>query len=654
MRHCHDNAVTIPVPQGAKKIVLAGNPNSGKSVFFNYLTGLYADVSNYPGTTLEISTGRFGPDIIMDTPGVYGLSSFNDEERIARDIILGADIVINIVNAVNLERDLFLTQQIIDTGVPVLVALNMMDEAAQKGLRIDVEQLATLLGTPVFPTSAVKNQGLTAVRENIYRAVSGNRTPGLGRFEARVPDFPGNRGEALLYLEGDPVIAQRYGLPVAGFQEEIYQLRRERVNSLVEQVFKTGIAKKNPADSLSRWTLHPWGGWVILALALWGMYQFIGVLVAGTVVNYTEKYLMAGKYEPLIRGVFAGFLEPASPLGRVFTGEFGLFTMTVTYLIGLLLPLVIGFYLFLSILEDTGYLPRVATLVDRAMNAIGLNGRAVIPIILGFGCVTVATITTRLLGSEREKRIAIFLLGLAIPCSAQLGVIAGLLSKMGPGLMLLYLLVIFAVLVLTGSLLKMIIPGRTSDLLIDLPALRMPRLANVLKKTLVKSWGFLAEAAPLFALGSLLISVLQITGVLAGIQKILEPITTGWLGLPAQAASAFIMGVVRRDFGAAGLSSLAMTPLQTAIALVTITLFVPCIASVMIIFKERSKKEAALMWLSTWIIAFFTGGVVNQLAKLTGGNIPVTILIFTLSSAITIAAGKLVQRLILESNKRHC
>jgi ferrous iron transport protein B len=245
----------------------------------------------------------------------------------------------------------------------------------------------------------------------------------------------------------------------------------------------------------------------------------------------------------------------------------------------------------------------------------------------------VATITTRLLGSDREKRIAIFLLGLAIPCSAQLGVISGLLAKVGPAYVLLYGAVLFTILVLTGSLLKMIIPGRTTDLLIDLPAIRLPRAENVLKKTAVKSWAFIIEAAPLFALGSLIISIFRIAGWLEMLQRLLGPLTKGWLGLPVQAATAFIMGIVRRDFGAAGLSSMAMTPLQTVVSLITITLFVPCLASVMIMFKERSKQEAVTMWLSTWVIAFAVGGIINQLSQAFHGNILWMIVTFLAGAA---------------------
>lgn len=621
-----DNAVNLL--EDAKKIVLAGNPNSGKSVFFNYLTGMYVDVSNYPGTTLEISTGRFGQDEIIDTPGVYGISSFNDEERVARDVILQADMVVNIVNATHLERDLFLTQQIIDTGVPVIVALNMLDEAEKMGLDIDGGALSEELGVPVIPAVAIRKQGLDLLAKSFSKAKIGNSDPELQSRIDSLSAKTGNRGEALLILEGDTEIAAKYELSPGNLREEIYSKRRQRVNEIVGRVIRDAQTKSTPGRILGRLLLHPLTGWPVLIAALWLMYQFIGVFVAGTVVGITEEQVMVGLYEPAVRSLISRIVSPESMLGQVLIGEFGLLTMTVTYLLGLLLPLVVGFYLFLAIWEDSGYLPRVAALVDRSMNAIGLNGRAVIPLILGFGCVTMATITTRLLGSERERRIAIFLLGLAIPCSAQLGVIAGLLAGVGLKYILLYLVVILMILVTAGTVLKNILPGKTSDLLIDLPPLRLPRLGNILKKTVIKSTNFLVEAAPIFVLGSFMISIMHITGLLDLIQNALAPFTVGWLGLPASTATAFIMGLVRRDFGAAGLSTMNMTPLQTVVSLITITLFVPCIASVMMIFKERSKREAAAVWLSTWLIAFLTGGVVYQLTRLFGVNIPLVSLVF--------------------------
>ncbi|MBF7083727.1 ferrous iron transport protein B [Desulfallas sp. Bu1-1] len=620
MAHCHSAGLKMDIPAEAKKIVLAGNPNAGKSVFFNYLTGLYVDVSNYPGTTLEISHGRLGSDVIIDTPGVYGISSFNDEERIARDIILSAGVVLNVVNAVHLERDLFLTQQIIDTGVPVVVALNMMDEAEKRGIRIDVDLLGDLLGVPVIPTVAVRKQGLDRVKAALASARKGNMNPELQQKLTSLINRVGSQAEALLVLEGDPVISERHGLEPGKDREEIYLQRRERVNDIINHVVRETSAGAGFGSILGRWMIKPLTGIPILAAALWAMYQIIGVFIAGTVVGFTEETVMIGKYEPAVRSLVSQFIPANSIPGIILTGEFGLLTMTITYVLGLLMPLVAGFYFFLSLFEDSGYLPRIATLVDRVLTGIGLNGRAIIPLILGFGCVTMASITTRLLSSERERRITIFLLGLAIPCSAQLGVIAGLLAGIGPQFTALYGLVILAVLIIAGTLLNSMLPGKSAELLIDLPPLRLPRVDNVIRKTASKSYMFLKEATPLFALGALIISVFQITGVLAFLQKLLAPVTVGWLKLPPETATAFIMGIVRRDFSAAGLTGMALTPAATLVALITITLFVPCIASILVIFKERGRREAAVMWAGTWVIAFTAGGLVAQLLHAFGNN----------------------------------
>jgi ferrous iron transport protein B len=278
----------------------------------------------------------------------------------------------------------------------------------------------------------------------------------------------------------------------------------------------------------------------------------------------------------------------------------------------LLLPLVIAFYLCLALMEDSGYLPRLATLVDRSLNAIGLNGSAVIPLVLGFGCVTMATITTRLLGNDREKRIASAILQFAIPCSAQLAVVAALLTGAGFGATLIYSATIFVVFVMIGTVLHRLLPGPGTPFLVDLPPMRLPRFDNVLRKTAFRAYYFMKEATPWFFAGALAVGVLQVTGILTLWQNALAPLTTGWLQLPEQAATAFVMGMVRRDFGAAGLYQLALTRYQTVVALVTITLFTPCIASLMVMLKERGTKEALVVWLGTWIVAFLVGGLLSQ------------------------------------------
>lgn len=614
--HCHNSGINIEIPVGAKKIVLAGNPNVGKSVFFNALTGMYVDVSNYPGTTLEISYGKFGEDVVIDTPGVYGISSFNDEERIARDIILAADTVINIVDAVHMERDLFLTQQIIDTGVPVVVALNMIDEARKLGRQIDVDLLSDLLGVPVIPTVAVLGEGLEDIKRAIPEARRGNIHHDLQAKLNKLADRVGSQGEALLILEGDPIVAARHGLQPEDQCEAIYLARREKVNDIIGHVVKEVQKGASIGTRLGKMMINPITGIPILFLALWGMYEAIAVWIAQDVVGITEEIIMGEYYNPWIIELIGGYIPAESVLGTILIGEFGLLTMTITYIFGLLLPLVLGFYIVLSTFEDSGYLPRIAVLSDRVLGAIGLNGRAVIPIILGFGCVTMATIVTRVLGSDRERKIATFLLALAIPCSAQLGVILLLLGGLGTSYALLYALAVFTALVFVGTLMNRYLPGQSTDLLIDLPPLRLPRLGNVLKKTMTKSGHFLKEAAPLFAIGALLISILEITGTLVFLQEVVAPITVGWLQLPKEAATAFIMGFVRRDFGAAGLAEMPLTEIQVLVGLITITLFVPCIASLLVIFKERGRNDAMKIWPAVFVLAFLVGGITAQVYSL--------------------------------------
>jgi ferrous iron transport protein B len=613
---CCNISHKIDIPENAKKVVLAGNPNVGKSIFFNSFTGIYVDVSNYPGTTLDISSGKFKDYYVIDTPGVYGVSSFNDEEIVARDVIASADVVVNIVDAVHLERDLFLTQQIIDMGIPVIVALNMMDDAKKNGLEIDVLKLSKELGVPVIPTIAPRGEGLEKVKNSINEAKIGNSSVKLAKELEDMIEKIGNQREALLVLEGDPHVAEKYGVKPLDYREQIYKDRRKRVNEIINKVVKETTEGTSFKTTLGRMMVKPITGIPMLLLALYGLYQFVGVFVAQTVVGITEETIFVETYEPFIKSLVGNLVEPSSLFGQLLVGEFGLLTMAVTYTFGLLLPLVIGFYLFLSILEDSGYMPRIAALVDRALTSLGLNGRAIIPMLLGFGCVTMATITTRLLGSKREKIIAVFLLGLAIPCSAQLGVIAGLIAPLGSKFFIIYVLTIFIIYVLVGTLLNKVLPGETSDLLIDLPPLRLPRLNNVLRKTYVKSKSFIKEAGPIFAVGAIVITLMQEFGILTAVQNAVAPITEGWLGLPKEAAIAFIMGIVRRDFGAAGLFELAMTPSQTVVSLVTITLFVPCIAAMMIMIKERSWKEAIAIWVGSWIIAFTAGGVLAKILPL--------------------------------------
>lgn len=594
--------------QNSKHLVLVGNPNVGKSVFFNTLTGKYVDVSNFPGTTVDISSGRFEEYIVEDTPGIYGVSSFNDEERVARDVILNADLILNVVDAVHMQRDIFLTQQLIDMGKNVIVAVNLMDEAAKNGIKINTDELSRQLGVEVYATSALKGSGMEEVRKNLKNAREGRKTDGIQELLEELLPSGVSEAEALLVLEEDEIVSQRTGLQPGRRRDEIYKRRRERVDEIINAVVSDSFAGASFSTRLGRLMLKPVTGIPILLAILAGMFWFIGVLIAQIVVDFTEATVMEGIYKPFIEGIL-GFLPRNSFVGSLFIGDYGLLTMTPIYMLGLLLPLTIGFYLMMSLLEDSGLLPRIAVLSDRTLSRVGLNGRAIIPLILGFGCVTMATMTTRLLGSRRERVIATFLLGLTIPCSAQFGVIIGLLTPLGFKYIIGYTLLLIFIFGIAGMLMNRFLPGESTSLFIDLPPIRLPQARNVLKKTLVKTKAFLLEATPIFAIGAVLITVLQYTGALTAIENAIAPVTTQWLKLPAQASVVFIMGIIRRDFGAAGLSHMVLTNGQMLVALVTITLFVPCVASIIMIFKERSKLEATAIWLGSFAIAFLAGGI---------------------------------------------
>jgi len=663
--HLHLENPLEATPGGMQKIVLAGNPNVGKSLFFNYLSGTYVDVSNFPGTTVSITKGFYKNSEVYDTPGVYGVSSFNDEEKVARDIILEADIVINVVNSLHLERDLFLTLQLIDMGKKISVFLNFGDELKKRKIKIDAVKLSELLGVPVYETSAVKKIGFDKLDEAISAAKIGIQPDGLHHILHETLNRIGSQAEALLITEGDEIVAAKHGIPCGSGEDRefIYIERRNRVNEIVSTVEREDSSKGFFFNALGKYSLSPLTGIPILILMLTILYFFIGDFVSQRVVNFTEKTIGKKYFEYYIKTFVADYtpsditvtrineIDPATrtrvysfknnlnenqnikreflhfsreedaivdfhfsnPIAKLLFGEFGIISMTITYLLFLLLPLVAAFYFAMAMLEDSGYLPRLATMLDRTMNKIGLNGRAVIPIMLGFGCVTMATITTRLLGSEREKTIATAILMYVIPCSAQLAVIAVLLSGAGFLPIFIYVFVIFSTLVVISTVLNKFLPGQSTPLLIDLPIMRMPRLDNAFKKTFFRTYGFMKEASVWFFVGALFVGLLDITGMLTVFQNMLAPITVHWLKLPKEAATAFVMGVVRRDFGAAGLFNLALTPMQITVALITITLFVPCIAAFIIMIKERGIKEGLIIWFSAWIFAFLIGGIVAQI-----------------------------------------
>lgn len=663
-----------------KNVVLVGNPNVGKSVFFHYLSNVYVDVSNYPGTTIEITKANLNNIIqIKDTPGIYGVSSFNDEEKVARDEILYADAVINVVSAISMERDLFLTKQLIDMGKDIILAVNQMDEAKAIGLEINIKELSDELGIPVYPTVAITGEGMEKIKEAIIEGKSkkGEIDPVLQTELTELLSCVSNQAEALLVLEGDLTVAERHHIIPRNKRNEIYSYRRKEVNELISKVLNKNSKKERYLAKLSNLLIHPfWGSVAAIILAFLFLYQFLGVWIGGDVVDFTEKKVMNKYYEPTVKEITGYFLPVEvvveennkktiytfpcgfmnnkskyeevknisftkkeyffgqsdyieylsskkneelksslnnnvfSAIGTILSGKYGILTLTVTYLIGLLLPLVIAFYTALAILEDSGYLPRLAVLLDGILTKIGMNGRAIIPLVLGLGCVTMASVTTRLLTTRREKLIAMTILGFAIPCSAQLGVIQCLLAKTGGiSSWLIWISVLCSVLVLTGFVMNKFLPGKPTPLLIDLPPLRLPRISNVFYKARTKVLFFMSEAVGAFFFAAFIVAIMQVTGLLNKVISLFEPISFNLLHLPKEVAVSFILGMVRRDFGAFGLTELPLTASQVTIASVVLTLFVPCIATVSVMAKEQNWKVALGIWFSSMVLAISIGSI---------------------------------------------
>jgi ferrous iron transport protein B len=642
--------------KGTPPVILVGNPNVGKSVIFGLLTGRYAVVSNYPGTTVEISRGLAVWDhtlTVIDTPGVNGLTPLSEDERVTRDILLmeRPAAVIQVADAKNLRRGLLLTLQLAELGLPLILDLNMLDEARERGIDIDHKGLAALLGVPVVATVATRRQGIEAlIREVGHPHAASLQTrydptleAAVERIAALLPQTHlSRRGLALMLLAGDETlkgwlhqhlsdehasaIERLHRETQARYTEPLsYVISRQRLqlaDAILAQVYH---AERPPSASwlraLGHWSAHPVAGIPVLLLVLYLLYQFVGVFGAGTLVDWFEGTLFGLWINPTVT-TMVRFI-PIPFLQELLVGPYGLVTMALTYAIAIVLPIVTTFFLAFGVLEDSGYLPRLAIMTHRVFRVLGLNGKAVLPMILGLGCDTMATLTARILETRKERIIVTLLLALGVPCSAQLGVILGMLGGLGLQATLLWAGVVLGVILTVGWLSAQIVRGERSDFIVEIPPLRVPHLSNLVVKTLARMEWYLREAVPLFVLGTLLLFVLDKINALVWLENATAPLVRDWLGLPVQATQAFIVGFLRRDYGAAGLFALSeqgmLTPRQTLVSLVTMTLFVPCVANALIIWKERGARTAAAIIGFIFPFAFLVGGLLNLgLARLYG------------------------------------
>lgn len=635
---------------GPRKVFLVGNPNVGKSVIFNALTGAYAIVSNYPGTTVEVLEGSIEMGgqrwKVVDTPGLYSLRPITEEEGVTRDILLReAGPVVHVVDAKNLPRMLPLTLELCMSGRPVILALNLMDEAEKAGVEVDIGALSESLGIPVVQMVATKGLGIADLKAALVQ--NPVPLPPLVSFPKRIeealetlkPYLPQEswRFWGLRHLEGGGAAQEMAPVPeevlaraeralggAGGRRTLVYQVVRafrSASRSLLSRCYSESARRSRSLQgALDRILLNPWTGFPVLAAVLFvGLYEFVGVFGGGVLVGFLENVLFGKWINPFLEGLFAHFV-PWEWLRSLFVGDYGMLTLGLRYATAIILPVVGTFFLAFSVLEDSGYLPRLAMMLDRLFRRIGLNGRAVIPLVLGFGCDTMATMTTRILETKRERLIATFLLALSIPCSAQIGVLIGLLSG-HPGALLLWAFVIASIFLAAGTFMARVLPGEKPSFFMELPPLRLPSPKNVWSKTVSRMGWYFLEIFPLFILASVLIWAGQLTGLFPLAIKALRPVV-GLLGLPPQTAPAVLFGFFRRDYGAAGLYDLqrvgALTGNQLLVAAVTLTLFLPCIAQFLIMRKERGWKVTLAMSGVILAVAFVVGWTLNQVLSVSG------------------------------------
>ena len=644
MEVSHQDAVGV--------LLLVGNPNVGKSALFSRLTGKYVTVSNYPGTTVDVTRGRFRRGAVdsevIDTPGIYSLLPHSEDEIVTRDLLLEypeARVVL-VLDAKNLQRGLVLSQQLSELGVPYCVALNMMDEALGQRFRIDIPALSSALGVPVVPTVATTGKGMKELEAAMAEAVPGNFTCPLpddfkNAIEAVAADLEQDVPGHIARFLAQGLLVEPHSMPVklrAGIDRQrldrinrnvamgkrgldvsvntaVSACRRAVINLLLDRLeYAPGRQPGGFSVRLGRLCTHPVWGLGMAGLVLFLVYEFVGVFGAGTLVDLMENKLFAELLNPAVIS-FADKYLPFAGVRDFLVGDYGVITMALTYSLAIILPVVGTFFIAFGILEDSGYMPRLAVMANRLFRRLGLHGKAVLPMILGLGCDTMATLTTRILDTRKERMMVTLLLALGVPCSAQLAVIFGMLGSVSAWGLLIWLGVVTAVMVTTGSIAARLIPGQSSDFILELPPMRLPGIKNILVKTAARMEWYLKEAVPLFILGTVVLFTMDRLDVLKVIHGVAAPLVEGFLGLPVEATDAFMVGFLRRDYGAAGLLDLQrqgmMDPRQVVVSLVIITLFVPCIANFFVMIKERGWKAAGLMLGVIIVIALSVGGALN-------------------------------------------
>ncbi len=565
-----------------KKILLMGNPNVGKSAVFTRLTGVQVIASNYPGTTVEFTQGnmKLGDEkaVVIDVPGTYDLNATSKAEKIASDMLKQGDIVINVIDATNLERNLHLTLHLLERNIPLVIALNIWDETKHKGITIDVKKLEKILGVPVVPTVGITGEG---IKELVLRIP-----------EARNKKMP-KKNEKEKWIEIGNII-------------EKVQTLKHRHHTFLEIL---GDASVKPISGI------PIAIFIIFITYI--SIRFIGEGLIG--------YLLDPLFEKLLKPLLMQLSDILQPfdfihtiiIGKLFDNRidfiqsFGLLTTGLYVPIVMVFPYVFSFYLILGFLEDFGYLPRLAVLLDSLMHRMGLHGWAIIPALLGFGCNVSGIMATRVLEDRREKLIASTLISIGIPCAALQAMIFGLLGERGGKYVGIVYLTLFLVWIILGWILNKLLKGKSPELILEVPPYRIPNLYVLGKKLWMRMSTFLKEAEPLVLVGVLVINILYFFKVFDFLADITAPLFIHVFGLPKESAVALVIGFLRKDVAIGLLGTLNLTSKQLTVAATVLSMFFPCIATFIVLIKELGiidmLKSVVIMILSSIAV----GGILN-------------------------------------------
>ena len=564
------------------RILLMGNPNVGKSVIFSRLTGVHVITSNYPGTTVNYTHGhmKLGDQQInvVDVPGTYTLEPTCDAENVALQMLEPDDVVINVVNAINLERNLYLTLQLLERKMRLIVALNMWDDTRHRGIQIDLNRLQEMLGVPVIPTVATTGEGIKALVENLPMAVS-THTPMRSRDE-----------------------------------------RWAAVGNIIEQVQQVTHRHHTWREHLADASVKTFSGLVIALVVLAGSFLVVR-FIGETLIDYLFDPFFNSFWAPLIyrtsellgsNGLVHDVLIGKIIGGRLdFVQSFGLLSSGLYVPFAMVLPYIVSFYLVLGLLEDSGYLPRLAVLMDTIMHRVGLHGYAIIPTLLGFGCNVPAVLATRILESKRERFITATLISVAVPCAALQAMIFGLVGDRGWQYVALVYGTLVTVWIVLGFILHKIIKGFTPELLIEIPPYRMPPWQATLRKLWTRTYGFLAEAIPIILGAILVINVMYVIGIFETVSNFTAPVVTGLLGLPKEAVTALVIGFLRKDVAVGMLAPLSLTTEQLVVGCVVLAMFFPCIATFVVLLKELGPISTLKSFSIMIFVALTTGGLLN-------------------------------------------